>query len=177
MPGIHRKIPVLIPQEVRRFWSKIDKTPGQGPKGQCWLWKGGSHTKSGYGIFTIYRCGKRIALLAHRVAYLLTTGNDPSMMLVCHHCDNPPCCNTEDFFLGTTADNFADMRNKGRGATSEKLSQALKKKVATGWKPNVPAEKIRRGEAHRYARLTEKAVLEIRVEYAEGQSTLKTRPA
>jgi hypothetical protein len=43
-------------------------------------------------------------------------------MCVLHHCDNPPCCETEPseeypeghLFLGTNGDNSADMVAKGR---------------------------------------------------------------
>jgi len=34
---------------------------------------------------------------------------------VLHRCDNPPCCRPDHLFLGTPADNTADMIAKGRG--------------------------------------------------------------
>lgn len=58
----------------------------------------------------------------HRVAWTLTNGSIPDGMCVLHRCDNPPCCNVEHLFLGTLADNSADMVAKGRcrsGANSK----------------------------------------------------------
>jgi hypothetical protein len=66
----------------------------------------------------------------HRLAWELVNGPIPDGLNVLHHCDNPPCCETQPtegypdghLFLGTKADNNADMRAKGRarGNTTRK---------------------------------------------------------
>lgn len=167
MPRTHRKIPELTAQEIQRFWGKVNKAPGQGPHGKCWLWQGKS-LKKGYGVFSVRRNDKVIDLLAHRVAYYLANDADPAENLVCHQCDTPACCSAQDFFLGTYADNNADMRKKGRAVTNAELSSALKRKVAEGWRPCVPPERVRRGENHPCAKLTEADVLSIRLKYSGG---------
>jgi len=61
-------------------------------------------------------------MLTHRLAWELANGPIPDGLFVCHHCDNPPCAQTDPtegypeghLFLGTEADNAADMVAKGR---------------------------------------------------------------
>ena len=78
----------------------------------------------GYGQIKVN--GKQ--LKTHRFSWELAHGPIPEGMFVCHHCDNPPCCQTDPtegypdghLFLGTSADNMADRDTKGRHGQSKK---------------------------------------------------------
>jgi len=79
----------------------------------CWLWQGATQ-RDGYGLFRVD--GRR--RVAHRIALELYTGVPiPVDKFVCHHCDNPPCVRPSHLFIGTAADNVADMVAKGRLVT------------------------------------------------------------
>lgn len=83
---------------------------------------------NGYGKLAYRTGGKRSYMKAHRLAASLA-GMDIGL-LICHRCDNPPCCNSAHLFVGTAQDNHADMMNKGRGPDEQAKSDA-KTKVAT----------------------------------------------
>jgi hypothetical protein len=94
-------------QASELFWAKVDR---RGPD-ECWPWTGYRHEK-GYGITTAF--GRSPRLRAHRAVWLMTVGPIPDGLRVLHRCDNPPCCNVAHLFLGTDADNTADMLAKNR---------------------------------------------------------------
>lgn len=99
-----------------RFWPKVDK---RGPE-DCWEWIGARQV-SGYGF--IYAGRNPRFLIAHRVSWELANGPIPAGLVVCHHCDDPPCCNPKHLFLGTRADNNRDRAKKKRGRESRQWGE------------------------------------------------------
>jgi hypothetical protein len=96
-------------QRLSRFWRCVDQ---RGP-GDCWEWLG-SKSKNGYGKFWT---GDKLVQATHIIWYV-TRGHIPDINkreMICHHCDNPGCCNPNHLFIGKDIDNVMDMIKKGRG--------------------------------------------------------------
>lgn len=53
---------------------------------------------------------------AHRFVWAMKNGNPSPELKVCHRCDTRNCIEIEHLFLGTNADNSADMVQKNRVA-------------------------------------------------------------
>src|SRR6187402_2793810 len=104
-----RFIPEMTPKAAARFAEKIDKTPGQGPDGECWIWTA-SKTHLGYGYF--YLSGRQAA---HRVSWEISNNAKiPAGMFVLHSCDNPSCVNPGHLRVGTPKENVEDKISRGR---------------------------------------------------------------
>lgn len=121
-----------LPTVEERFWAKVDKSPGLGPKGDCWEWTAAlSNRKKEYGAFGVK--GKNV--LAHIFSWVFHNGKIPNKLWVLHTCDNKKCVNPKHLWLGTVKDNTLDAKNKG---------------------------KLLYGERHHHSKLTNEAVREIR---------------
>lgn len=112
----------LTSEQVELFWSRVDKSGGPGV---CWPWMH-SCNPAGYGRFH----SRGLTWAAHRVAYELTYRDLGDDLVVCHQCDNPPCCNPDHLFKGTHTDNMRDASAKGRMGKYAKRRALMSRQAA-----------------------------------------------
>lgn len=126
---------------------RLDKWTSRLPNG-CWRWMGSIKSRKNRPQSEWHGQWRNEAgeiELTHRASWRLRVGEIPRDALVLHRCDNPRCVNPEHLFIGTQADNVADMWDKGR---------------ARQGKPE--------GSSHGMSKLTEELVREIRASKENG---------
>src|SRR5262245_28096091 len=108
-PTCGRPMPESAAEKIARM---VDRSGGPDA---CWPFTGPRRNPQGYGLLDRYERGRAWQVRAHRVAYEAAYGPiTPATLSVLHRCDARLCCNPAHLFLGTRADNVADMWRKGR---------------------------------------------------------------
>jgi hypothetical protein len=95
---------------IARFLSRVRFAPYVGA---CAEWTGSRHP-DGYGQMSVDNKTRR----ASRLAWEMVHGPIPKGLCVCHKCDNPACVEPSHLWLGTKAQNWDDMRRKGRNSAA-----------------------------------------------------------
>lgn len=137
------------------FWQNVDKGES------CWNWQG-ADAGDGYGA----ACYQGRTWRAHRLAWVLTKGEIPAGMFVCHHCDNRRCVRPDHLWLGTAIENNLDRDAKGRN-----VAYNLAKEVCPKGHPYDEANTYYHPRGSRHCRACQKALREAhdkkRMQYKE----------
>lgn len=101
------------------FWSHVSR----GEPESCWPWQGAVGSNDGYGQLKF----RRKKYSAHRLAYLLATGDTAEGQIIRHICPGGGtrhCVNPAHLTTGTHQDNMRDMTQHGRQARGTRIRQA-----------------------------------------------------
>ncbi len=133
---------------TERFFRFVQKTD------TCWMWTG-TTLSFGYGHF---RGDNKKLILAHRFSWQMSHGPIAENMCVLHKCDVPSCVNPSHLFIGTRADNVADMMSKGRHVARSGDQNGAR----------LHPERILRRERHPASKVTPESASQIKAIYLDG---------
>lgn len=142
----------LTPEDIVIAAARLARCSSPSDSG-CLIWNKG---KNDYGYGSMRVNGRTRG--AHRIAWVCARGPIPEGLCVLHKCDVRACVNPEHLFLGSRAENIADMTAKDRQAKGERSGASLH------------PESYPRGERHWNARLTAETVCEARKLNEQGIS-------
>lgn len=124
--------PALRADLERRFFPKIARAA----ENACWNWIAKSRHMFGYGVI---KGGKGLGTInSHVAAWALENGPVPTGACVLHTCDNPGCCNPAHLYIGSHADNMADVKRRKRGRLGQTHSPEVRRKIADARAKNPP---------------------------------------
>lgn len=121
------------PKTIERVRSKVNKQPGQGPKGDCHEWTGAVEREDvgrGYGKAVIGGKNKK----AHRVVFEIETGQSIVGKIIKHSCNNKKCCNVDHLSASTHKDNMKDAASDGLLRKTERVSDELRREIIDAYK-------------------------------------------
>ncbi len=111
-------LPAVPPRVQKRATGSLTVRPVPGPLATPCLMplKSDGTVQSWYGQV----CTGGTVVAAHRFNWEQVYGPIPDGKIVCHVCDNPPCCNVGHLVLCTYAENAADAVTAGRHRNARK---------------------------------------------------------
>lgn len=122
------------------FWNRVQKSQSLDA---CWPWLG-CEDGHGYGCLKYQGIVRKAHRLAWELANRVTLSNKD--IFVCHHCDNPVCCNPAHLWIGSVIDNNRDAMKKNRTCKGSRNANARLKEA------DIPMifSRHRRGESQRF---------------------------